>query len=130
MAGVGMGAGQKSLRLVMALVIVLAVGGRGPISAQQQLPVTLIAVTSPVGHGNAASISVKTAPGSACTITVTYKSGPSRAKGLTPKAADAHGMVRWTWIVGTRTTPGKWPIDVTCSAGGKSGILRTFLIVE
>ena len=56
-----------------------------------------------------------------CSIVVEYKSGPSRAKGLYPKRPD-HGRVAWTWLVGTRTTPGRWPIVVSC---GRAGTLRT-----
>ena len=56
-----------------------------------------------------------------CSITVYYKSGPSRAQGLYPKRP-VHGRVGWTWLVGTRTTPGRWPILVSC---GRAGTLRT-----
>lgn len=64
-------------------------------------------------------------PGTLCLITVRYKSGPSKASGLAPKTADGRGVVTWTWRVGTRTTPGRWPIIVTCSAGGRQGTLET-----
>ena len=56
-----------------------------------------------------------------CSITVYYKSGPSHAKGLYPKRPTGH-RVSWTWLVGTRTTPGRWPIYVSC---GSAGALRT-----
>jgi len=49
-----------------------------------------------------------------------YKSGPSHAAGLVPKVAAADGTVSWTWKVGTRTTPGAWPITVTASKKGRS----------
>ncbi len=80
--------------------------------------------------GNAASITVKTAPNTACTITVTYKSGPSQAHGLDPKSGDKDGIVSWAWIVGTNTTPGEWPINVTCSAGSRQSTLETLFSVQ
>jgi hypothetical protein len=45
---------------------------------------------------------------------VRYKSGPSTAAGLIPKTTDANGDVAWSWKVGTRTTPGSWPVTITC----------------
>jgi hypothetical protein len=119
------GAGPFMLAVVISVLVPVTVLAAGA----SELPLALVALTSPVSHGNAASISVKTAPGAACMITVIYKSGPSRAKGLTSKTADNRGMVSWTWIVGTRTTPGKWPISVSCSGGGKHGTLETSIVV-
>jgi len=115
---------------VPILIVMIVLAGSVPGVAAPPLPVTLVAVSSPVGRGRAASISVQTVPGAACAITVTHKSGPSRAKGLTPQTADPRGMVRWIWIVGTRTTPGSWPIRVSCSAGGRQGALRTSFVVR
>ena len=37
--------------------------------------------------------------------------------------AAANGRVSWTWMVGTNTTPGSWPIDIRCSQTGASGKL-------
>lgn len=73
-------------------------------------------VSSPVSPGRTATASVRTTAGSSCSIVVTYKSGPSTAQGLYPKTADGSGNVSWSWTVGTRTTPGSWPIDVTCTS--------------
>lgn len=87
--------------------------------ATSSLAVTFTSVTSPIGAGNVATATVQTAPGAACTITVTYKSGISKAKGLDPQTADANGSVRWSWLVGGNTTPGSWPIDVACTLGGQ-----------
>src|SRR2546425_8155859 len=44
-------------------------------------------------------------------------------RGLDAKTSDGAGNVSWTWIVGSNTTPGQWPIHVTC--GSASG--QTFL---
>lgn len=120
---------DPTLRPGVLLVILLAIATNAS-AAEQPLPVALVSITSPVSHGRPATIAVKTAPAVECRIIVTYRSGPSRAKGLTPKTSDGHGMVSWTWIVGTRTTPGTWPISVSCSAGGRPGTLQTSIVVQ
>jgi hypothetical protein len=61
--------------------------------APATLGVTFTSVSSPIGAGNVATATVQTAAGASCSITVTYKSGRSTAKGLDPKTADANGMV-------------------------------------
>jgi micrococcal nuclease len=66
--------------------------------------------------GQATTLIARTSPNTGCTIEVDYKSGPSHAQGLVPKTSDAGGNVAWTWVVGTRTTPGQWPIYVTCGS--------------
>jgi competence protein ComEC len=71
-------------------------------------------VSSPVARGGTARLVAQTSPGASCSIIVYYKSGPSQAAGLDSKKADASGIVAWSWKVGTRTTPGTWPIYVTC----------------
>ena len=65
------------------------------------------------------------APNARCSITVNYKSGPSHAAGLYPKRSTG-GRVSWTWKVGTRTTPGRWSIVVSC---GRAGSLHTSFVV-
>ncbi len=120
---------QRMFSLGVVLAILLGGATDAP-AAAPQLPVTLVSITSPVKHGNPATIVVKTAPGAACRITVTYKSGRGRAKGLTPRPSDEQGMVGWTWLVGTQTTPGTWPVSVTCTAGGRTGTLQTSIVVQ
>jgi hypothetical protein len=44
---------------------------------------------------------------------------PVEGGGLGPKTANAAGAASWTWLVGPRTTPGRWPVTVTCSKSGK-----------
>ena len=73
-----------------------------------------ISVSSPVARGNEATVSLTTTPGANCSIVVTYSSGPSNATGLEAKTADPTGTASWTWTVGTRTTPGDWPVAITC----------------
>src|SRR5437667_10243499 len=93
-----------------------SVGPQRPSVSSEHLSIVLTSVTSPVRHGNAASIIVKTAPGAACTIIVAYKSGPSRAQGLNPKNADKDGIASGGWIDCIRTTHGLYPIRCACSA--------------
>ncbi len=93
------------------------------------LAVTFTDVTSPIQRGNVATANVQTAPGANCSIVVTYKSGPSEARGLDPKTAGSNGAVSWSWLVGGNTTPGPWPIKVTCSAGGQSTTASTTFTV-
>lgn len=89
------------------------------------LAVNLVSVTSPAAPFTDASLEVKTSPEALCQITVIYKSGLSRAKGLVPRQADGRGRAAWTWRVGSNTTPGRWPIVVLCRKGGDEAELRT-----
>ncbi len=111
----------------LALAIVLAFASS---AAAQQLQIKLVSLTSPVSPGADATITVQTVPNATCMITVIYKSGPSRAQGLYPQTADTRGGVTWTWRVGTRTTPGRWPIIITCSLGGRQGSLETAFVIR
>jgi S1-C subfamily serine protease len=92
-----------------------------PLSGHPAIPpdltIRITSLTSPVSPGAVARLEIQTTPGAQCNITVVYKSGPSRASGLVPKVADASGRVIWIWRVGTRTTPGTWPILVGCVFG-------------
>lgn len=94
------------------------------------LKLDIASVTSPVRPGANATLTAKTAPGAKCAITVYYKSGPSTAQGLVPKAADAGGNVSWTWKVGTNTTPGTWRIVVTASKDGSTVTKETTFTVQ
>ena len=88
--------------------------------------VRLVSLTSPIGAGSDATLAVAVATGTSCSIVVKYKSGPSSAAGLYPQRAKA-GRVSWTWMIGTRTTPGRWPIDISC---GAAGALHTSFLVS
>jgi hypothetical protein len=80
-------------------------------------------VTSTVRPGEHAALAVAVAPRARCTITVTYDTVVSHARGL---AAKSGSRITWRWRVGTSTHPGRWPILVEC---GKSGRLRVTLRV-
>jgi len=98
-------------------------------TAAVALTLDIVSVSSPIAPGANATLVAKTAPGANCTITVYYKSGPSKAQGLTPKDADANGSVSWTWKVGTNTTPGTWRIVVTASKNGQRVTKETSFVV-
>ena len=79
-----------------------------------------------VRHGQSTTLIVRTSPNTVCSIRVEYKSGPSKAQGLGARTSDGAGSVSWTWIVGSNTTPGQWPIYVTCgSASDQTSITVT-----
>jgi hypothetical protein len=106
------------------VISVLAVALALPAAASAR--VRLIHVTSPVSAGSYATLRASVSPSRTCSITVYYKSGPSHAQGLYPKRP-VGGRVSWTWKVGTRTTPGRWPIVVSC---GSAGTLRTSFVTQ
>lgn len=89
--------------------------------------VRLVGLTSPVAAGSPATLTAAVSPRTvSCTITVSYRSGPSKAAGLSPARPSPAGRVSWTWEVGSSTTAGRWPIVVAC---GAAGTMRTFLTV-
>jgi hypothetical protein len=106
-------------RLLILLVVVSALAVTSTASARVR-PVSL---TSPINHGGYATLTVTVSPAATCSITVFYKSGPSHATGLYPKRGS---RISWTWKVGTRTTPGRWPISVSC---GSAGSVQTSFVV-
>ena len=114
--------GHLSTGVVLALLLLLAIAS--PLGAGE-LPISLVSLSSPVVASRDASIQIQTSAGAKCSITVIYKSGPSKAKGLSPQTADGRGRVGWRWRVGSNTTPGRWPIVVRCERGGDKGELRT-----
>jgi hypothetical protein len=108
---------------VVLTLIVLSIGlvATGVADAR----VRLVSVTPGI-PGSDATLVASVSPARTCSITVHYKSGPSRAKGLYPKRP-VRGKVSWTWRVGTNTTPGRWAITVSC---GSAGTLRTSFVVR
>ena len=111
---------MRPLLVALASVATLLVS-----AAPAAASVRLVAVTSPASPGSYATLSAQVTPTATCSITVYYKSGPSRAQGV--KHLRRGGRVSWTWKVGTRTTPGRWRITVTC---GRAGTLNTSFVVR
>ena len=99
-------------------------------AASGAITVAITSLTSPIGRGSTATVAAKTAAGAACTVVVQYKSGPSSASGLGPKNANASGTVSWSWTVGSRTTPGSWPVTVRCTSSGSSTSATKTLVVQ
>ena len=93
-------------------------GGSPTATVGPTLQTQITNVTSPVRHGEKATLKAMTTAGASCTITVTYTTGPSHASELHMQTADSSGSVQWTWVVGARTKPGIFPIKVSCSPGG------------
>jgi hypothetical protein len=109
------------MRWFMLVALSLAVLA---VPATAAASVRLKGITSQARAGSYATLAVSVSRPAICSITVNYKSGPSHAAGLYPKRSSA-GRVSWTWKVGTRTTPGRWAIDVYC---GSAGSLHTSFI--
>jgi hypothetical protein len=107
------------------LVVLIAVAALA-IPAAASAKATLVSVTSPASPGSYATLAAKVSKPATCKIIVMYKSGSSHASGLYPKHT-AHGLVSWTWMVGTNTTGGRWPIYVFC---GSAGALQTAFVVR
>jgi len=89
-------------------------------SLQEEISINVVSLNSPISAGSNARLTIQTAPGAVCSITVYYKSGPSSAAGLGSQTADASGQATWSWKVGSRTTPGMWEIVVQSNLNNKS----------
>jgi hypothetical protein len=109
----------KKLIAITAAVAALAV----PAAASAKVKLLHVNNSYP---GGIATLTASVTPNAACQITVNYKSGPSHASGLYPKRS-VNRRVSWTWNVGTRTTPGRWGIVVSC---GNAGTLYTSFVVS
>jgi micrococcal nuclease len=106
-----------------ALAVALVIAVAAPTASAK---VRLLSVVSPISHGSYATLVARVSSSRAiCSIRVQYKSGWSHARGLSSKRASA-GRVSWRWKVGTNTTPGRWPIYVSCGAAGS---FRTSFVV-
>lgn len=112
----------RDVRFLPTLVLLLSLVNPG---LAADLFLSLVSLSSPVAPFSDATIQIQTKPGANCSISVFYKSGLSRAKGLSPQVADSKGRISWRWRVGSNTTPGRWPIVVTCEKDGDAGELRT-----
>lgn len=95
-----------------------SLGGAVPATLGPTVATHVSSVSSSVARGQTASLQVTTTAGASCSISVNYKSGPSKAASLHPQTADSSGRIQWSWKVGTRTIAGTWPIVVKCNPGG------------
>ncbi|MDP4180546.1 MAG: thermonuclease family protein [Bacillota bacterium] len=94
-------------------------------SKAPQSSIKQVAIADTVRRGQYASIKIQGKAGVTYNIIVTYKSGPSTAEGLVSKAAGNDGIVSWTWKVGSKTTPGMYPITIS----GDGNTLTTYFTV-
>lgn len=117
---------MKRLLLSLAGIAALVASTAAFAATNATATARLIHVTSPVSPGSDATLIARVVPARRCRITVYYKSGPSVAQGLYPKRP-RNGRVSWTWMVGTNTTAGRWPIQVSC---GSAGSFRTHFRVS
>lgn len=85
---------------------------------------------SPAAPGEETSLTVRTQPGADCSIKVMYDKLPSSDSRLQPAAADAFGMVSWSWKVEGAAPEGKWPVKVNCKKGDKSAVVQADLVVK
>ena len=106
------------------LFLMASAGAVLVVAASSAASVRLVSISPrPAHRGNPVTLTARVSSSSVtCSIAVYYKSGKSVAKGLKPRRRPVRGRVSWTWLVGTRTTPGRWPIVVSC---GSAGTLRT-----
>ena len=111
---------SRSLALVPVVVTLLAQGA----VAQRELPLALVALTSPVSPGHDARITVHTAPQTQCMLLVRYRTGASSTQLALPKRAGETGLVTWTWRVGAKAVRGTWPIIVHCSDEFKGNVVQ------
>ena len=112
--------------IVRKVLLVLAAAAALAVPASASARVKLVSVTSPASPGSHATLTVAVSPAKSCTIIVMYKSGSSHAQGLYAKRP-VNGRVSWTWMVGTNTTAGRWPIFVAC---GSAGAVQTSFVVR
>jgi hypothetical protein len=110
----------KAMRRLGVVAVVIGVALPSAAAAS----VGLASITSRINAGAYETMTVVVSPAATCSIIVNYKSGPSQAAGL---YAQRGGRISWTWKVGTRTTPGRWGIDVSC---GRAGTLHTAFAVR
>jgi hypothetical protein len=123
------GSRRSTVLLVVAVLAVLSTVALAILTAAiwpEPSHLRIVSVTSPVRAGSSARLVAEVSPPQTCSITVRYSSGISNARGLDP-VRSTHGQVSWSWVVASDTTPGRWPISVTC---GSAGTRRAMLVVQ
>lgn len=94
-----------------------------PPAANAQEGVAIGSLTSPAPKGSNVALTARTNAGSNCTISAVYAGKPSYDSGLAPKKADDFGTVTWTWTIDSSVPVGKWPVTVTCTYNGRTGVM-------
>jgi hypothetical protein len=104
-----------------------------PASDPPAAPALAVKVTKAPGsvaQGATATVTITTTKAASCDIDVVYYSGSSTAKGLETKTADSKGGATWKWLVGSKTSKGKWPVTISCSLGDRTGDAETNVTVK
>jgi hypothetical protein len=105
---------MQRTRFLALILAVCMLGLPRTAAAARNLPLQLVAVTSPVHAGRDARLTVQTAPRTQCMFLLQYKAGGATTELTVPKRADDRGRVSWAWRVDSRAAPGTWPIIVHC----------------
>lgn len=84
----------------------------------QYAGLTFLSWSESVAPGGYGTATIQGHPNTEYAITVYYKSGPSKAKGLTPQTSGEDGIVTWQWKIGSSTSAGSFKITVT--GGGET----------
>lgn len=80
----------------------------------------------PLRPGRRATVTARTKPNLALTLSILYKSGYSEARNVGTAVSDSDGYVTWTWLVSGNTTPGIWSLNVEAADGASAG--RSFIV--
>ncbi len=100
-----------------------------PSNPKSSVGVAVEALDTPVTRGSQTSMIISTNSYATCSISVIYNNIVSNDPALSPKVADAYGMITWTWTVPKTTPLGVWPIKVTCHDQTQSGFFEDSLSV-
>ena len=96
----------------------------------RELPLTLVALTSPVQAGHDARVTVQTSPDVECMLLLSYKSGSGDVDLSLPKRADRNGIVTWAWRVSPAAARGNWPLIVHCTDSFKGNVQQRRLEIS
>lgn len=100
------------------------------IAANAPANASIQTLSTPVAPGENAAVTVKSNPGSECSIVVEYNKVPSKDSGLKMKVSDEFGITTWSWTVDATAPEGKWPVTVTCVYNKKSAVVIGDLVVS
>ena len=111
---------RRHLASAAILGLLLVPAQVSAISPAASYSVTFTTFKTPVVRGTQAKVTIHTGPEGKCSIKVSYQNGRVSLPGLGAKTASSSGNATWKWIVPANTTPGTYPVTVTCQSGGHS----------
>lgn len=111
---------RRHLASAAILGLLLVPASVSAISPAASYTVKYTTFKTPVARGTQAKVTIHTGPEGKCSIKVVYQSGKVSLPGLGNKTANSSGNATWKWIVPANTTPGTYPVTVTCQSGGHS----------